>query len=179
MDLDGCMARDTIQITYLDKPRFTLGRDTVICRGETILLQPHINVPAAFLWQDGSTQPFYNVKDTGVYLLTAANICGNYTDEIKITPGLCSLILPNAFTPNGDGLNDIFGVKYPFTVKAFLFTVYNRFGEKVFESADMGKGWDGNYRGTVQPMGSYVWVIKLTDTNNKEQSSKGVITLIR
>src|ERR1019366_6295256 len=116
---------------------------------------------------------------TGLYLLTAGNTCGNYTDEIRITPGLCSLILPNAFTPNGDGLNDIFGVKYPFAVKAFLFTVYSRFGEKVFESTDMGKGWDGNYRGIVQQVGSYVWLIKLTDTNNKEQSSKGVITLIR
>ena len=179
VSLNGCIAGDTIQVSYIDKPQFTLGRDTVICQGESILLQPRINVPATFFWQDGSTQSYYNIKDTGVYVLTAGNICGSNTDEIKITAGLCSLLLPNAFTPNGDGINDVFGVKYPFTVKTFLFTIYNRFGEKVFETTEMSKGWDGSYRGIIQPMGSYVWVINLKDVNNKEQNSKGVITLIR
>ena len=73
-------------------------------------------------------------------MLTAVNICGSSTDEIKITAGLCSLLLPNAFTPNGDGINDVFGVKYPFAVKTFLLTIYNRFGEKVFETTEMSKG---------------------------------------
>lgn len=179
VNLDGCIAKDTVIITSLNKPQFTLGRDTVICTGEAILLQPYVNAVDSYLWQDGSTQPAYTVKDTGIYRLQVTNVCGSYTDDIKITPGLCSLMLPNAFTPNGDGVNDIFTVKYPFVVKAFLFTIYNRFGEKVFETSDMSKGWNGTYQGLDQPLGSYVWIIQLTDNNNRQQTSKGVITLIR
>ncbi|MGH2564427.1 MAG: gliding motility-associated C-terminal domain-containing protein, partial [Ginsengibacter sp.] len=179
VDLNGCTARDSVTITYLSKPQFTLGKDTVICQGEGILLQPHINVAVNYLWQDGSTASSYNVKDTGFYSLTVSNTCGSYSDDIKITPGLCSLMLPNAFTPNGDGVNDIFRVKYPFSVRSFIFTIYNRFGERVFETTDMSKGWNGIFQGVDQPVDSYVWVIQLTDINNIPQTGKGVVTLIR
>ncbi len=177
--LDGCTVTDTIVISYLTTPQFTLGRDTTICRGEVIQLQPLVQEPANYLWQDGSTQPAYNVKDTGIYSVEVSNICGHYTDEIKIEQGLCSLMLPNAFTPNGDGLNDIFRVKYPFAIKAFRLAVYNRLGEKMFETTDMAKGWDGSCKGNSQPMGVYVWVVQITALNNNEQISRGTVTLLK
>ena len=179
VNLNGCIAKDTIQINYLDKPLFTLGRDTLICQGETILLQPHLNVQANFLWQDGSVQPTYEVRDTGVFSLKASNICGSFFDALFIGPGTCNLMLPNAFSPNGDGLNDIFRIKYPFTVKEFRLTIFNRFGEKIFETTDMSKGWSGTYKGNDQPEGSYVWVVQLTGLNNIKQTSKGIVTLIK
>jgi hypothetical protein len=51
------------------------------------------------------------------------NICGNYFDDVKIEAGACTLMLPNAFTHNGDGINDIFGAKYPFAVREFIFSI--------------------------------------------------------
>ncbi|HEY8659716.1 MAG TPA: gliding motility-associated C-terminal domain-containing protein [Hanamia sp.] len=179
VNLNGCIAKDTVQINYLDKPQFTLGRDTSICQGQTILLQPHLNVPANFLWQDGSTQPNYAAKDTGLFSLKASNICGSYFDAVFINHGVCSLVLPNAFTPNRDGLNDVFRVKYPYPVKEFRLSIFNRFGEKIFETTDMNKGWDGTSKGNDQPVGVYVWVVQLIGNDNIVQSSKGLVTLIK
>jgi len=56
--------------------------------------------------------------------------------------------MPNAFTPNGDGFNDIFKVKYPFYASQFDFTIYDRWRNKIFETNDITKGWDGTYEGT-------------------------------
>ena len=179
VDFNGCFARDTVRINYLDKPQFTLGSDTTICQGETIILQPHLNTSANYLWQDGSSQLTFAVKDTGVYTLQAGNICGSSSAQVEIKPGVCGLLLPNGFTPNGDGLNDIFRVKYILPVKAFDLSIFNRYGEKVFETIDISKGWDGTYQGNPQPEGSYVWVVRLTGSNNVTQTSKGVITLLK
>ncbi|MEO8764745.1 MAG: gliding motility-associated C-terminal domain-containing protein [Ginsengibacter sp.] len=178
VDLNGCVAKDTVVIAYLDKPQFTLGSDTAICDGQSIFLQPRMNVPVNYMWQDGSTQSAFTIKTPGLYSLKATNICGSTFDEVKITAGACGLMLPNAFTPNGDGLNDIFRVKYPFTVQRFRLTIFNRFGQKIFETTDINKGWDGSYQNQKQPVGSYVWVVQLVGVDSLEQTSKGLITLI-
>jgi len=80
--------------------------------------------------------------------------------------------MPSAFTPNGDGLNDVFRVKYPFTVSAFSFAIFNRWGERVFQSNDITKGWDGTYNGTDQNAGAYVWMISFIDTDNIKKICK-------
>ena len=179
VNLNGCIARDSVHINYLDKPQFTLGGDTSICQGETILLQPHLNESVNYLWQDGSRQSTFAAKDTGVFSLQASNICGSFSNSVVIKAGVCGLMLPNAFTPNGDGINDVFRVRYPFAVKAFILSVFNRFGQKVFETTDISKGWDGTYLGNKQPEGSYVWIVQLTGSNGIKQTSRGVITLIK
>ena len=179
VNLDGCTAADTVNINYLPKPFFTLGNDTVLCQGTTIALQPHINVASQYFWQDGTTQSYYVIKETGVYTLTATNICGSATDNIIVKPGLCNIILPNTFTPNNDGLNDVFRIKYPFSVKSFALSVFNRFGQQIFGTTDINKGWDGSYKGIPQPVGTYVWLIQLTDTKGITQNYKGLITLLR
>ncbi len=179
LDLNGCLAKDTIQVSYLSPPQFSLGRDTVICMGQQITLTPGVQSPAGFLWQDGSTRPTLIVTDTGYYSLQVTNTCGSFSDEIFIGQGACSLILPTAFTPNGDGLNDVFRVKYAFPVQEFTLSIYNRFGEKMFETPDITKGWDGKYKGVPQPVGAYVWTTRLFTSNHISQASKGVVILIR
>ena len=91
----------------------------------------------------------------------------------------CVLNMPNAFTPNADGLNDLFRVKYPFPVKEFNMSIYNQWGQKIYSSADIQKGWDGTYKGNNASSGIYVWTITLTDTRGKTQSAKGTVTLIK
>jgi gliding motility-associated-like protein len=178
VDLNGCIKKDTVLINYLYKPVFTLGTDTVICDGSQILLDPKLT-NASYLWQDGSTSPTFIVTQPGVYSLSATNSCGTASDVINIIRGLCQLEMPNAFTPNHDGLNDVFRVKYPYFIKTFNMVIYNRWGEKVFTTTDPYKGWDGNYLGENQPSGNYIWTIFLIDLDGNKLTAKGNVILIR
>lgn len=85
---------------------------------------------------------------------------------------------PTAFTPNGDGRNDYFGPlgKVP---EGFRLQIFNRYGETVFVSNAMNTRWDGRYKGNVQPMGSFVYIVNFKDINGKQHQQKGCFTLIR
>jgi gliding motility-associated-like protein len=101
------------------------------------------------------------------------------TDSIRITSQLCKLMMPSAFTPNKDGLNDVFKVKYPFPVKHFDMIVYNRFGQKVFECYDIAKGWNGTINNVDQDAGMYIWKISLIDNDGISAAAQGTVTMIR
>ena len=89
-----------------------------------------------------------------------------------------NLFIPSAFTPNQDGTNDVHYV-YGEGLKGFYFAVFNRWGEKVFESNNQSYGWDGTYKGAIQQPGVYTYSFKATYLDNKEIEQKGSITLIR
>lgn len=177
--LDHCIASDTIFVKTKPAPYFTLGKDSSLCSGQEYLLTPSINTTASLLWQNGSSAPSFLIRDAGVYSLTASNECGSYADSVTITSGICNIIMPNAFSPNNDGLNDLFRVKYPFPAKEFHFMVYNRWGEKIFETNNMSEGWDGRWKGELSPSGVYVWVIGFRDSDERIQNLKGTVTLLR
>lgn len=179
VDLNGCTKADTILMIHKNKPSFSLGADAVLCQGQQLLLEPLVGDGVSYLWQNGSTQPHFAVIDSGLYRLQVTNECGSAADEIKITSSVCMVQLPNAFTPNKDGLNDIFRIKYPFPVTRFSMIVYNRLGQKIFESNDINKGWDGSYKGNQQSMDTYVWMISLMDAQGKGQQARGTVVLVR
>lgn len=87
------------------------------------------------------------------------------------------VFIPNAFTPNGDGLNDVF--KAEGYVRSVHLQVFNQWGEKVFESNEQQRGWDGNYKGTAQPSGVYIYVCAIMLDNGGKVIKKGAIHLIR
>lgn len=102
------------------------------------------------------------------------------TDTIKMLilkkPGF---YLPTAFTPNGDGLNDV-AKPYLVGMKSLKnFSVFNRWGNLVFYSSTYAEGWDGKYKGTAQDAGVYVWVLEFIDSSDKKITEKGTITIIR
>jgi gliding motility-associated-like protein len=84
----------------------------------------------------------------------------------------------NAFTPNGDGLNDVFKVDGP-GVKAVQMAIFNQWGEKIFETTTPGTGWDGRYKGKAQPSGVYMYVAKITLQDGTIVDKKGAVNLIR
>ena len=178
VNLDGCIKSDTIIISYLNKPIFVLGNDTSLCAGQKLTLKP-VLTNVSYLWQDGSSLPFYNIDAPGLYKLTATNTCGSASHQILITRGLCQLLMPNAFSPNRDGQNDLFRVKYPGFIKTFGMHIYNRFGQEIFYTQNPNMGWDGTYQGIDQPVGIYVWQITLTTFNGDQQSKKGTVMLLR
>ena len=180
LDLNGCKKSDTIIISYNLKPRFTLGPDQYICPGNIITLQPSVDPLWQLLWQDGSQNAVYAITKTGTYSLTATNNCGSTTDAVVIAKGLCSINIPTAFTPNGDGKNDLFKVYGTEMVTSYNLKIFNRYGQVVFESDDKNKGWDGTFNGTASPGGGFVYLLSYKDNTGAEQNMvKGTFILIR
>jgi gliding motility-associated-like protein len=176
----GCKLKDSIQVNYDDKPSFTLGSDQLICPGNVIQLQPNIDPSWQVQWQDGTTSPKHDFTEPGTYSLMAINFCGSSTDEIVIHPGICRVHVPNAFTPNRDGKNDLFKILGTEKVSHLHLIVFNRWGEKVFETRDKNKGWDGRFHGKEVPTGTYVYMLQFTDAYSPQvQNLKGNFVLIR
>jgi gliding motility-associated-like protein len=174
---NGCDATDTIQIGYLVLPHSFLGNDTTLCDGKTIVLKAEAN-NAAFVWQDGSRGPEFTVTQPGTYKLTLTNQCESVTEEITVKRGLCELFMPNAFTPNNDGVNDVFRVKDHSFIKSFDIQIFNRWGQLVYKSKDPGRGWNGTFNGILQPTGNYVWLIMLTDIDGNRKQYRGTVLLL-
>jgi hypothetical protein len=135
-----CTARDTIHINYDHSPQFSLGPDRLICKDEEIVLQADIS-NVKYLWQDGSVNSSFTAVQSGVYYLQATNDCDAVIDSVVLKPGLCELMMPKAFTPNSDGKNDIFRIPPGINVNLKEFSVYNRWGEMIFTTRDISKGW--------------------------------------
>ena len=87
--------------------------------------------------------------------------------------------MPSAFTPNGDGLNDVFRPRFNCAVSSVLFVIYNRWGQKIFESREVGKGWNGLFNANAMPTGTYVYTVQYKTINNISRTARGVVTLIR
>jgi gliding motility-associated-like protein len=86
--------------------------------------------------------------------------------------------IPDAFTPNADGLNDVFRAIAPYS-KEVLLEVYNRWGEVIYKSTDLNAGWDGNYSGRPAQSGAYIYYIRLVDDAGTVTEKKGTVTLLR
>ena len=88
------------------------------------------------------------------------------------------LFIPTAFTPNGDGLNEIFKIKAPF-IEDFKMIIYNRWGEIIFVSNQMSNGWDGTINGKQAPVGVYAYLIEAKDFGGEQYTRSGTVTLLR
>ncbi|MCF6402444.1 CshA/CshB family fibrillar adhesin-related protein [Chitinophaga filiformis] len=113
--------------------------------------------------------------------ITDDNKCVNrdsITVSVDLSAGLSVYPMPSAFTPNGDGKNDCFGLKYWGGVRSLAFSIYDRWGTLVFSSQDAGACWDGTFKGVLQPVGSYVYYVK-AKTLCGEVERKGVVTLVQ
>ncbi len=176
---DHCLgASDTIAVEYLRDFEVNLGADTTLCEGDELVLSA--NLPfCRYIWQDGSTEPRFVVRQPGNYSVTATNFCYSHSDDIDIAYEPCAqeLWVPNSFTPDGDGLNDRFVpvFSYPGEVEQFEMTVYDRWGSMVFLTTDMESGWDGGGK----PEGMYVWVIRYKTALEGMRVEKGSVMLGR
>lgn len=179
---NSCFRTDTIKVGDKPFPAFSLGKDTVICETEELVLKTRLaaNPALEFLWQDGTRKNDYPVSGPGVYWVRVSNGCTVKTDSIAVVYKVCPLGIPNAFTPNGDGKNDRFRPKYGEGIGDYRFRVYNRFGQLIFESANQLSGWDGTWAGRPQPPGTYAWTLQYSDMGSgKQVRLKGTVNLVR
>jgi gliding motility-associated-like protein len=128
------------------------------------------------------TSPDYLFEQAGTYpvALLVTNQWGcedTIVKTITIEPDF-SVYVPNAFTPNYDGKNELF---YPVTrgAKLLRFMVYDRWGEKLYETTDLGAGWDGTYKGEACKQDVYVWKLNVSGRNGEEKKLSGTVTLFR
>jgi gliding motility-associated-like protein len=184
----GCNFAVTDQVTMTKQPPVpaNAGRDTIAIKGQPHQLAAtggatYLWSPAALLNNPSSDQPLATLQnDTRftVIVTDAAGCVGSDTVFVKVYEGPAYYV-PNAFSPNGDGLNDIFRPVPVGMVNTEFFRVFNRYGEIIFETNKWMQGWDGNYKGRPQPVGTYVWVVKGTDRNGNITEAKGTVVLIR
>lgn len=175
-----CLATDEIIVQQLE-PYFILGNDTTLCNGRTLTLRPGTLDSSSYLWQDGSTKEFFIVKEKGLYNVTVTNICGSFGSNIQVDyiQCECTPIMPNAFTPDKNGLNDDIAPILTCIPASYKFIIANRWGEIVFETDDYKKRWDGKHYRVPAEMGTYFYFIQITDMLGNKSSHKGDILLLR
>lgn len=126
--------------------------------------------------------PVATITSTQKYYVTVSNSAGcSGIDSVTVfvnTAASLARYMPNAFTPNGDGLNDCYGLKSWLNIRKLEFRIFNRYGEQVFATSDPGKCWDGKYKGKAAGQGSYVYYVK-AETNCGTEEQKGNFMLIR
>ena len=181
----GCTDSAFVQINVSDKAIANAGPDRTIILGGTATLSGSIEGPfESFSWAPAMDlndpmilQPTSTPTADAQYILTvvSANDCGISTDtmQVKLYRGI---YIPNAFSPNNDGLNDTWNIPALEAYPGFELLVFNRYGEVVFENRGLNQPWNGKYKSADLPMGAYVYTIKLDDTLDL---IKGTVMIVR
>lgn len=177
------ISADTINITFNNLPTVNLGLDTIICPGDTIKLLVNTPGVSAYLWQNQTSLPYLYATQPGLYWVQVwVNNCID-RDSLLITPNTqceCNLFVPNAFSPNNDFINDEFKLLNPIDIELQDLMIYNRWGNQVFKSTNLGDSWNGHYKGLDSETGVYYYVLRyICLSSGKQYILKGDITLIR
>lgn len=182
--ISGCKDTLEFQILVRSTPYLNLGPDLNLFGCDPIVLDAGGGDGSTWYeWQDGSQRRTFTVTGSGTYWVRVFNEGCEARDTITVD--LCSGIInaPTAFSPNGDGINDIFYVITSDETIEFHLYIYDRNGQLVFQTDDLYQGWDGKSKGKLVPPGVYVYLVEYrgkgdTSPGNK-RIVKGQITLIR
>jgi gliding motility-associated-like protein len=178
-----CLVSDPLTVIWAPLPAAAVlgNADTSICQQDSLVLNAFTSNDFNYLWQDGSTQPWFNVTRDGTYTVTISNTCGSVQARKTVQFVRCdyNIYVPNAFTPNNDGKNDRFRAHFFYPPTRFFIQVFNRNGLEVYTSHDPGEGWDGTFNTTRQPAGAYIWDIRFTDSQGKAHTLTGTLVLVR
>ncbi|WP_181358429.1 gliding motility-associated C-terminal domain-containing protein [Taibaiella chishuiensis] len=181
-----CSASDEIRIDNFDVFQH-LGPDIMFCAGTPFNVRLEGRVPdgARVLWSTGVTTPAIDVSQPGTYGIKVTQDVCEGMDSITIrNTELCDCIafMPNAFSPNGDGLNDIFAplLETGCSLNEYSFDIFNRWGQRVYSTANPGKGWDGRFNGQPVDPGTYWFTISFEKgTHRQVFTRKGDLVLIK
>lgn len=179
---------DTVDVHPLPDASFTDLTTGSICAGDSALLSANVKDPN-YLYQWSPTHFFKNTNTPEIY--GVIEMAGYVKLEVTSEYGCraidsldidahpcCELLFPNAFTPNGDGKNDIFRPIPNGHHRLHVFLIENRFGQVVFETVNERDGWNGSFNGVPQDMDVYYYYIKY-DCNGRTIEEKGDVTLVR
>ncbi|MFT3910613.1 MAG: gliding motility-associated C-terminal domain-containing protein [Ferruginibacter sp.] len=184
---DGCYDNASIQLDIQPPLHPFAGNDTIAVKG--VPHQLHCSSATSYSWSPANLLNNANIQYPQATLNNDQEFIVNITDPagctgadtilVKIIKGI-TYYVPTAFTPNDDGLNDVFRAIPVGIAHTEYFRVINRYGKTIYDSTDpFNKGWDGTYMGYKQPSGTYVWLIKGKDIHGKVVEMKGTVVLIQ
>ncbi len=182
-DIDGCWSvPDTISIREDQRPIVYLGPDTTICLHENVLLDAGSGMDN-YLWSNNSAMSTLQAYYTGVYWVRVNRKTCVVSDTIELFNCPPKFIVPNVFTPNGDGYNDVFNIDYQ-NIWEFQVKIYDRWGVKVFQSTNLESPWNGKVNGRDAAEGVYFWQIIYQEYNGKgggyeDKMVRGTVSLYR
>jgi gliding motility-associated-like protein len=156
-----------------------LGDDFFMCAGNTADLENKKTLPsdATLLWNTGDTTPTIVADTLGYYSLTVTSGNCSETDTLEIDN--CPLLfVPNAFTPNGNDLNETWGAT-GLGIREYQLYIFNRWGDMIYESEELLDWWDGTYKGNPCQQDVYVYKILYKGINDKQRQMVGTVTLVR
>jgi len=183
LDFNNCIISDTVNVdSFYAAPPLGLVTDTTICGPDPVLIQGPAGY-VTYLWSDGTTLNTFQTDKPGNFWLTVSNSHTCKTTENFSVTTLCptGIYVPNAFTPNDDGLNDVF-TAIGYNITSFRMEIFNRWGILVYETNDINNGWDGDSNGVQCEVGTYVYYIWWTGEQDgvaKGGSLAGNVTVIR
>lgn len=142
-----------------------------------------------YLWNFGegtsssSFSPDKVYNDSGTYNITLTATskwgCTDSFSKLIIVFYSRPIYIPSAFTPNGDGLNNTFGIETLAGIKELDMKIFNRWGEQIFQSSNTSERWGGYYKGELVPDGAYLYIIRAVDFSNKLHIYNGTVTVIK
>lgn len=195
-DQQGCFS-DTgyVKITVGQSPQVDAGPDLTLSAGDVVTLNPSAQNGPISTWQweppvnlscTSCQQPKLTVHGNSVYTVTVTNMYGCRASDIIAINTFCksaNVFVPNAFTPDGDGLNDVLMVRGK-GIHVVYFRIFNRWGELVFEKNDFAPndplfGWDGRVRGVPATPDVFVYTVQVVCDNNVLQTLKGNTTILK
>ncbi len=173
-----------VSVVVVPAPVVKLTNEPYLCAGVETRLDAGSGF-SSYLWQDGSTEQYYLAKDEGAYfVMVTDSLSCTGSDTVLFRKCSQNLYVPTAFSPNGDNLNDQFILLGNIDeMSSFSMRVFNRWGELIFESNDIQKGWDGFQNGKSCPQDTYTWIVNYQVSSSspdaKPVTLKGTVTLIR
>lgn len=177
---DKCITTEPYLVTASKLNEIKIPADTIICPNDTLLLAPEIAGIGYTI--NGEVNTSVNVYAAGNYTVTAsdANGCSKSFNTNVVLQNCedCEIYVPTAFTPNGDGLNDVFKTKLFCFADAFHCRIFNRWGKKIFETSDIQQGWNGDISAGKKIPGTYVYYINYKTKSGAVKTAKGILVLI-
>ena len=184
---DNCSDTAIARVHILPKVIANAGQDTTAVIGEPFKLNGSGGI--SFDWSPTSAlislsnvpNPTAVINHDQLFFLETKDIAGCKgfdTVFVKVYEGP-TYYIPTSFTPNGDGVNDIFRVIPVGITNTDYFRIYDRYGKLLFQTNRWLRGWDGNFQGRIQPTGTYVWMVKGIDKNGEIIEKKGTVILLR
>lgn len=175
-------AKKTIRINVTYTPHEELADEEIMCGNDVRLIGKDIGSNMMYQWNTGSIECCIRPNREGPYKVAIRNDCGVYIDTVNVVFSTCEdcIKVPNAFSPNADGINDKFEPLLTCPVSDYNMKVFNRWGQLLFETNDVNRGWNGTQDGVYVASGVYVYMIEYRAKSTKRgQFIRGNVTVIR
>jgi gliding motility-associated-like protein len=185
--LNGCDSIVSLNLTITELPIVTAESVSASCElpnGTATANATGGSGNYSYSWSNGATGSFITGLASGSYsvIATDQNGCASSIQVTVLcdsTIAICELSTPNAFTPDGDGINDKFCPLTNCTLEDYEFSIYNRWGELIFKTSNQTDKWDGKFKGSACSVGVYVYAISYKFPSQQTKNAYGNITLLR